>query len=151
MRLIKGILLFLLCFNITVLGHTEQITTNYLLVIPTEGSRDVIHLISRDILSIDRVLGILSSDVGAYIISADEISVDNISTSQIKLVGNKSTMYIFTAGSSDRLHIRGRVSMDNQLTITSEATTTVGGIVGRISILSNDGVTKAYIPIYSGS
>ena len=45
----------------------------------------------------------------------------------------------------------GVISIDNVLIISAETTATVGGIVGRIQILSSDGVTKAYLPIYAGS
>lgn len=62
------------------------------------------------------------------------------------------------AGSAERLSIDNlrtrvfnRLSVDVGLTISAETTATVGGAVGRISVLSSDGVSKAYILIYAGS
>ena len=52
----------------------DQITTNYKFIIPSEGSRDVFEILSNDIISIDTVLGILSSDTENGIISSDYVT-----------------------------------------------------------------------------
>ncbi len=49
------------------------------------------------------------------------------------------------------VRVMSTLSIDNQLIISASTVGTIGGQVGRIEILSSDGVTKCYIPIYAGS
>lgn len=55
----------LMLLFISALLYASELTTNYNLEIPSSGQRDWLSLISKDIISIDTVMGIISADLGA--------------------------------------------------------------------------------------
>lgn len=62
MRMIKKLLILLVLVLFSVNVHAAETTTNYELVIPAIGDRNWQPIISRDIVSIDKVLGFVSTD-----------------------------------------------------------------------------------------
>ena len=52
---------------------------------------------------------------------------------------------------ADSVRVQGILSVDDHIIVSAESTSTVGGAVGRIAILSTDGETVCYISIYAGS
>lgn len=71
-RHMKKLIIIALSLLIAIPCYASQITTNYKLIIPGEGDRDTIEILSNDILSIDQVLGILSADATGYVSSVTE-------------------------------------------------------------------------------
>lgn len=109
--LMKIIISTLLICLISMSGFATTFTDSYNLGIPANGDRDWAETISRDIISVDVVMGIISSDIGIIRPESNVLSCDAISIDNVVWVG-----------------------------FTSE-TLASGGEVGRIAILSADGST----------
>ena len=107
----------------------DNYTVNYNLCIPEEDSFNWLSKISEDIVSIDNLVASVSRD-SAW-------------------VGSSGT--ITTRSGVTQATVGGVLSIDDCLIVSAESTATMGGQVGRIQIISSDGVTKCYIPIYAGA
>ncbi len=161
---ITGLLLLLSCM-FGGMSYSDQTTTNYGFIIPSEASRDWIDKLSNDIVSMDNILYMLSRDSawidwGTYITQrtiTDNIGIGSLNTPRVKLdiagaLSMTGTLSVDSNASiSGDMVVNGVLSVDKTLILSAETTTTLGGIVGRISILSSDGVTNCYIPVYAGS
>jgi hypothetical protein len=101
----KLILVFIFLLSLTTLSLADQTTDTYRLVIPSENSVDWTSKMSKDIVSIDAIMNMMSVDLG---------------TTSTKAI------------------------------ISRDSTTTLGGQVGRIKLISADG-NACYIGIYGGS
>lgn len=82
-----------------------------------------------------------SGDIIVGYQSTGNIGVGKLPTVSLDVAGNIQASGTMTAD---------MVSIDSQLSISAEITGTVGGQVGRIQIMSMDGM-KCYIPVYAGS
>jgi uncharacterized ion transporter superfamily protein YfcC len=75
--------------------YAAQFTTNYNLEIPSIGTRDWQSVISKDIISIDTTIGIISSDLGStstkIIISRDNITALGGQVGRIMLISADGT------------------------------------------------------------
>lgn len=131
LMLIKRLfILFIVCMMPTA-AIADQVTTNYKLVIPEFTSRGWGRKLSEDIVSIDNIMKMVSDD----------------ST----WVGSSGT--VTTRSGVTQATVGGILSIDSHLIISAETSTTgltASELVGRIEILSSDGVSKCYIPIFLG-
>jgi hypothetical protein len=160
MKKIMFAILFLFLFiNIS---YASQITDNYRLQIPAAMSRDWLPEISQDIISIDSIIKMVSTD-SAWVDSGANVYAR--APSDIVAIGTlypitvtKLTVSADSAGkdmlrivSQDGSRVIFGVNKDNRLIVSSDtAQTSVGGVVGRITVISSDG-TVCYIPLYSAS
>lgn len=101
----KLLFAFILLLFIATSLFAGQLTTNYNLEIPSIGDRDWQPIISKDIISIDTVIGLISSDLGLT---------------------------------------------STKIIISRDATTNVGGTVGRCKVISSDG-SSCFVLLYAGS
>jgi hypothetical protein len=109
---------FLIISNFVYAGDYE--TSYYKLIVPSEGSRNWSTKVSKDVITIDTVL---------YLISQDVIDV------KANRVSREASV--------------SRLTVDTSVTFKNTSSTSIsGGIVGRMTIISSDGST-CYIPLYN--
>lgn len=131
MKLLKTILAFLLLYSIS---YASQITPFYNLEIPATGDRDWTSVISKDIVSIDVIAKVISNDF-AYNINQTIKTTSTPTFASVTATNKLSCDYL---------------SIDAYTIMSADGVSTIGGIVGRIRVVSPDG-TFSYIPIYAGS
>ena len=88
-KLLLTILALFICNSI----YANQLTTNYNLEIPSSGTREWITYISKDIISIDTLLGTLSSDSGSQVEKINILSNDAVIQNEwIQIISNDSAI-----------------------------------------------------------
>jgi len=93
-------------------------TTYYKLIVPENNSRDWAEKVSKDLISIDGITYTISQEVA--VINQNKVSRD----AEV-----------------------ARLTIDTAITFSNTSSSGIGGIVGRIPIVSADGTT-CYVPIY---
>lgn len=137
-NLMKIIINIILCLLLCVGAYASQVTTNYDLVVPAIGDRNWQPIISRDIISIDTILGSISSDIGG----SNRITIISTEVSEIREGSAINTGILSVDGISIDSSIRVGFSVGSTTHILS-----ADNEVGRIPIVSIDG-SVCYIKIY---
>ena len=88
----KKLIIVLILLYIAGFCYGRQTTENYNLIIPSSGETDVFEVLSQDYISIDAVMGIISSDSGDLRIEVNVISNDI--ANNITTAGINNTIYI---------------------------------------------------------
>lgn len=131
--MIKRLLLTLLIVFVSANVYASQTTTNYEFVIPGEGERNWLPTISRDIISIDKILGILSEDTGTEKIGIISEDVQILQT-DVTIISNDLNNY-----TGPMIIVSGDVAdLTNLTTIISNDT---NNYTGPMIIVSSDVAT----------
>lgn len=89
----KVLYAFILCLSLLLTNslYASQLTTQYNLEIPAEGDFDWISIISKDIISIDTVMGIISNDSVVMKEAGLEVFIDG---GEVTIVTGDSSAFI---------------------------------------------------------